>query len=405
MTLIGCRNDRPCHILGIVMRRFALTIASAAFLLAPAVALAVSVQTYDFKEGSINARWEGLGGITMQQEPTGILLQTGSATGMLLTDTLPPFFPEAATLTVSTTAPTILHFGWIRRNDPSERVFTVELSTSGDAEEPVTFSLRRDPEWKDGLVKFGLVLPPQSAILLNEIAFARWSSFERLDFMARSFWTFDELRPYSINFLWGPLLAMNPVELGGLYDYLPPQQPYAFYWISILVIILIFGFTVFGYARVPAHTRKHWIIQRTFIVLLAAWMLLDARMGGEFLSWVLHDDSTYISAPAEIRTFRDRDRFYDFAAFAAPLVADRETYIFFAQQAWPYMGNIRYLTYPSIPGIDLNYDDTWVVYNRPDLSISNAGQIVMDSEAISFPGTVIGRFDDTSFVFRVTTNQ
>ena len=137
-----------------------------------------------------------------------------------------------------------------------------------------------------------------------------------------------------------------------------------------------------------------------FGILLAAWVLLDLRMGSEYLSWIAHDRTTYIEAPPETRTFRDRKRFYDFASFASPLVSDRKSYIFFGERQWPYLGNMRYLTYPAIPGIDVTHDDTWVIYRRSDVTVSSARQLMIGGEAVTEAGTILGQFDDHSFVFR-----
>ena len=137
------------------------------------------------------------------------------------------------------------------------------------------------------------------------------------------------------------------------------------------------------------------------ILVLAVWILLDLRMGSEFLSWVAHDNRTYISVPAGSRTFRDRERFYDFADFAAPFVFDRSSYLFFTDREWPYLGNMRYRTYPAIPGNAIDKDDTWVIFHRPDLGVDNAGRITMNGEPVTAPGKILGRFDDSSFVFRL----
>lgn len=138
--------------------------------------------------------------------------------------------------------------------------------------------------------------------------------------------------------------------------------------------------------------------------LLAVWVLFDLRMGLEFLGYVGSDFSSYISKTESTRVFRDRDRFYDFATFIAPYVGDRDSYIFFAEQQWPYLGNMRYLTYPSIPGIDIERDDTWVIYRRPDVGVDSEGHLTIDGQIVSEPGNILGRFDETSFIFR-TNNR
>jgi hypothetical protein len=129
--------------------------------------------------------------------------------------------------------------------------------------------------------------------------------------------------------------------------------------------------------------------------------MLDVRMGGEFLSWMQHDAKTYSTVHEGLRTFRNRNRFYDFADMAKELVSDRTDYIFFAEREWPYLGNMRYITYPSIPGNDFDRDDTWVIYRRSDLTVGADGRLMLLDEPVTNPGTVLGQFDENSFVFRV----
>ena len=120
----------------------------------------------------------------------------------------------------------------------------------------------------------------------------------------------------------------------------------------------------------------------------------------QFFSWVIDDAREYIHAPYETRTFRDRGGFYDFAAFAQSFISDRTSYIFLAERDWPYLGNMRYLTYPSIPGNAFTKDDLWVIYNRPDIRLNEHNQLISDGVVLSNPGKVLGIFDATSFIFQ-----
>ncbi len=365
-----------------------------ALFLAPAGASALEIHTYDLRPGLINARFEGKGAIAMRQETNGVLLTTGDGTGMLVTDTLPSFFAEAATVLVSSASPSEFRFLWMQ---DTETFSSIPLSVAAGNQDPMSFGLRTHPEWKKPMRFIGLMLPPHTEILVSRIDLVRWSILEKVGYAIQSLFLFDEYRPYSINFVWGPLIARNPMELRSAFQNLPPQEVYATYALNIALVITLAALLVFARAR----RRDARFVFRTFaLIVLGAWLLLDLRMGAEFLSWVHHDRTSYISAPASSRQFRDRGQFYDFAAFVKPYLHDRTSYVFFAQQAWPYLGNMRYLTYPSIPGIDIAADDTWVIFDRPDMTVSDAGQVTIDGEAVSAPGEILARFDDTSFVFR-----
>lgn len=369
-------------------------------LTVPSITLAVQIQTYDLSAGHINARWEGSGPIEMQKSPSGIFLKTLAGTGIFFTTTAPAFSPEAVTITLSAREGASPSFGWTLKDHPLKSTFGIPFTVRGIPTEHVSLPLSKHEQWNGDPETMGLILPPNTSLILHTLEFYYWSPLDRLKEMLAAFWTFDTYRPYSINFLWGPLLAFNGFERVDLYQVLPPPQVSATFALYGLVIFSLLGLAGFAKWRVPVGTRKSWVSKRGIILVFCAWLLMDFRMGMEFLSWVRQDYRTYMNASGSERVFRERDRFYDFAAFVRPLVADRPTYVFFGEQEWPYLGNMRYLTYPSIPGIDYTEDDTWVIYRRPDMVVNAAGQMTIDGEAVSNPGNILGKFDDSSYVFR-----
>lgn len=369
--------------------------------LLPAAAFALQSRTYDVSSGALGMEWKTSGGISAEKTPAGLILRTGSVTGTVLTDAVPSFFPEAATVVLSAESPGTMYFTWSRAADPAH-LFTVTIPFGTADEIPLSFSLRRNRAWKSDLLSFGITLPPNTAVMIHGIDFLRWSYAERLAFMAKSFFVFDEYRPYSINFVWGPLFAMNAIEAGNLYQALPPQQLYAMVPLNLLLVTGLILITAWHLRKSPVGAKKRRIVTQGMVFILIFWIAMDLRMGSEFLSWVIHDHQSYISAPAATREFRDRGRFYDFGTYASGLVSDRDTYVFLAQQQWPYLGNMRYLTYPAIPGFDIEQDDTWVIYDRPDIGVNAGGQIAIDGEPLTPPGRILGRFDETSFVFRIS---
>lgn len=358
---------------------------------------AMTTRVLDFARGQINADWAGQGDISMEQATSGVLLRSGNGTGMLTTTLDEVFQPQSGVIRVASETPQSFSFIWTMMSDASRTTFTVPFDVITGGEK--VFSLHGKPEWRVGKKKIGILLPPQTTLMLKNIELRQNNRIEQLLHAVASFWVFDELRPYSINFVWGPQIGWNAIERQQLYDVQPPislSGTLAAYGIILMIIIGILGSGLYR------KTSKTTIVRRIGILLIGAWILFDVRMGSEFLSWVWHDHTTYIAAEAGEREFRDRNAFYDFAAFAAPFVADRESYVFFAEYPWPYLGNMRYLTYPSIPGIDYMNDDTWVIYRRPDMAVSAAGQMTVDGEPVSPQGTVLGRFDDHSFIFRIT---
>lgn len=380
------------------MLRTALRLAAfACCLVATGHASAMSVHTFDFRTGSTHAQWEGLGPITIEQVPDGLLLATGNGTGAILTDAQLPWLPQAGRLLAASPAGAEIKFVWAFLDEADSATFSAAIDVAIDTLDTTSVDLSSISSWRHGNKRIGLALPPQTTVLVSRLEFARWNIVEQFVETSASFWRMDQYRPYSINFIWGPRLASNPVARQLMYRDVPPKAPSTTYILLCGLVLVIL--TALLYARGSPQRR-----QRAFVLIVgsiaAVWLLLDARMGLEYLSWIAHDHATYNTGTIPERTFRDRDNFYDFAAFAAPLVADRQSYLFFAEREWPYLGNIRYITYPAIPGGAFDSDDTWVIYRRPEMTTNAEGQLMLRGTAITGPGKMLGQFATGSFVFR-----
>jgi len=222
----------------------------------------------------------------------------------------------------------------------------------------------------------------------------------------RSFWTLEPFTAHTINILVGPVVLTDHMMVGEWYEnwHLNGISVNAY----ILVGISLFGISLLLYAG--AFSGKRWLDIRKRIIILfflaiaSLWILYDFRMGFEFVRNVAVDHVQYISADTETRTFRDRDRFYDFAKFVKSFVKDRETYEVFLPDPWPYFGSIGYYTYPSRPNPGDPVSDTWVIYERDDIVLGEGDKLYHLGEAFTDAGEVIGRFSDDSFIFREISN-
>lgn len=337
----------------------------------------------------------------MQQQDSGILLGT-TGTGILMTNTQLRIVPSMGSIRVTSDRATTVYLLWAYADDPEHLNYTIPIDVPSGTLVDIPFSLSDVAGWSGGEKNIGIVLVPDTTILLHAIKFDALNPFETFAEMMKSFWTFDAIRTYSINFLWGPSIAFSPAERAKLFLTVPPTSLSGTF-VIFTALFLILGILFLARRKIVRETTKRTLLIASLITMLCAWLLLDLRMGLEFLDGVRMDHQQYIGVPESDRTFRDRNRFYDFAAFAESLVADRSSYIFFAEQQWPYLGNMRYLTYPAIPGIDIDHDDTWVIYRRSDVSVSPTGELTIDGQPVTAPGRILGRFDEHSFVFRAPT--
>lgn len=260
--------------------------------------------------------------------------------------------------------------------------------------------------WRWDTEAVGLGLPAGAEILIERITFSHWGAADRVTEAWKTFWTFDAFRPYSINFLWGPLLTFNPIARRELFETLPP-----FAWSAMRAIYaLLAAGIVTGAAIRLFHSdtsRGRTIGALTIIgTVVFCWLLLDLRMGLELLNYAKIDLRQYVFAAREERLFRNYDRFYTIADQALPLIHDHERYVLLAPSSSPAFANFRYLSYPSIPIKEEQSMDgvrLWVIVDRPDVS-AEGKRLVRDGdtgtkETLAASGSVLMRLSDSSFLF------
>ncbi|PIQ76173.1 hypothetical protein COU78_01285 [Candidatus Peregrinibacteria bacterium CG10_big_fil_rev_8_21_14_0_10_49_24] len=253
--------------------------------------------------------------------------------------------------------------------------------------------------WERRTDFIGIGLPADSELIINRLRVQGWNPVEKLLVALRSFWTFDSIRPSSINFLWGPHIAFTPIGREMMFKSTPPMEQSANRYFYIVMGIAV-AWTVYGIKKYPARKKK--AMSTLAGVMAALWITYDIRMGTEFLWNAKHDYDTYLSKPIGQRTFRERSFFTDFAAGAASLVQDRKEYVFLAPQRWPYLGLIRYYTYPIVP-TEPEQDgtkDTWVVYKRPDVILNPKNQLESRGVVLTRPGGILHEFETGTFIFR-----
>lgn len=360
---------------------------------------AARYEILDLRPGRVTYDWEARN-VLVTQVREGVRLQATGTGSFVARNVDFSVSPQMVTLFTKAPAAQRIMFSWHLRSDgETAPMYHFPFSVPAGLETADTpILLHTGDSWRPGQVdRVGLLLPPGSDFILERMEFVQWSFGEQIGVMLRSFWNMQSYNPHSINFVWGPQFAFTPPQLRLLWSSLPPNSLSGTFVVNVILVVLL----VLLWIHATLRHRKHGLPQRFLAVLLATWVVFDVRMGAEFLSWMAHDMRTYVFAEEGEKTLRDRGDFYAFAAFAAPLVADRERYVFFAQHEWPFVGAMRYATFPSVPDGD-EEDDTWVIYDRPDIVVGPTGQLMIGQNVLSDPGRVIGEFGEGSFIFRVS---
>jgi len=361
--------------------------------------------TWDFRGQQIPGRWDITSLTIAAPTNQGLHIKT-ETTGRMLHNTEFERDVDAVRLTYLATRHTDAIFYWHIRGTPKADLvqfpFTIRASTK-----PESMELNLGPydQWDPRTDRVGFAFPAGTELLLQKVELLSWSPGAKVVEAMKTFWAFDALRPYSINFLWGPLLTHTSVAREQMFHRFPPL---AYSANRIFYILLAAGLLVL--LCLKKWKRNTPILQRraliAFLGLLAAlWLVYDLRMGSEFVNYFRTDYKTYHGETLGKRTFRTRGHFYDFARASVPVLADRDRYIFMAEQRWPYMGLMRYYTYPSVPTSPDKFEevDTWLIYDRPDITINENRQLMMEGEAISTPGRILHEFSEGVFIFRKDT--
>lgn len=378
-----------------------LSIGFLALLLIPHSTSAVASTEWSFIGGAFDKGWEAGGNPAFTAKPGGLLITTTEKTlfGRSIRLTHPI---EVVTIHYSSDKRIEGWIYWHKPGDPAEDLLRAPLlfsPTTGVG--TVSADMTKYREWKRSADFVGVGLPKDSRLLIQSIELTSWSPAEKLAEAVKSFWTFDVRRPSSVNFLWGPHVAFNPLTRELMFRVTPPPAPSANrYFYFVMAAVAAWAYIM--YMRKHPHPKRR-ALTLLMVSMAALWMLYDLRMGAEFFGYLQRDYNTYWSKPVGQRTFRERSYFNDFAAAITPLVQDREKYIFISTHRWPFLGLVRYYTYPSIPTHPFQEEkqvDTWVVYRRPDFVVNDHGELENEGIRVSAPGRVLHEFEEGTFVFR-----
>lgn len=364
------------------MRRLLVIVA----LLAPHAALAATATAFDFTAPSYG-RWEVQGWNGVRKTAQGIVVQT-TQEGAMLTTLPAPSGAHTLSVRASAAAPVEMLFVWEAADGSGMVQLPVPLPrTAAPAEQRV--DLTKYPQWNPRALRIGIALPERASVTLEGLSLIRYSPTERAEAALRSLARFDTFQAFSINFLWGPLIAFTPDELARLYEGQPPSS-----WSAM-------RFLYAGMALCVAALRllRKPLGAALGMTAVVAWLLLDARMGAELLSYAARDWSTYLSKPAAERTLRDREHLYATVDAVLPALQGDPAYALVSP--WRITGLVRYLTYPSLPLDPAAAGDArlWLVFEDPTAAVDAEGRLTREGAALTAPGRVLQRFGEHTFLF------
>lgn len=376
--------------------------------LCPFGAYAMEETVWDFTQSQVPGRWE-MGGLEIASPGKDGLHLQGASAGRMIRENDTPHAIDAITVETHSTAATEALLIWHRRGDVPGHIYQMSFMI-GRGESAIDLDMAGfDGGWDPHADVIGMVFAPGSDLVLARIRLRRWNALEKIGIMAQSFWTFDRIEPYTINFLWGPVLTRTPAGLRNLFVVAPPPSG----WSLNRLLIPVLGFAALALLLWHRFTkaRKATLfglpapLALLLLLCAAAWLLWDLRMGMEFLSYAKTDYAQFIGRPAGItREVRNFENVYDVIWDLKPTLMERDRYVVLQPRGYPYNAIARYLTYPSVPLPDSTTKDgirDWVVLERSDVTVDSDGRLSSGGTPLTKPGKIVRQVTDDMYLFQV----
>lgn len=259
------------------------------------------------------------------------------------------------------------------------------------------------PEWDWQTEKFGIAFPAGTSVVIESMTFRHWAWSEKLIEGWKTFWTFDEFRPYSINFLWGPLITTNEPARVRLFDTLPPIAWSAVRIFFAIILVAGIGAIVYGITSKNNATAKLQAIVFFGYTCIAVWIVFDVRMGLELLRYAQSDIASYVLPEPDEKTLRTHASFYSVADAFLPTIRLHDRYALIAPADSPFFANLRYMGYPSVPVTDMASMSGMTliaVIDRADITMNAESRLVDgNGTVLSLPGRITRRIGVGNFLF------
>ena len=284
------------------------------------VAAAATKTTWSFLSGQVGPEWRVNGEAATTAEVGGLRIRPKTDVKIFRESQFSHAVDsvEITYLSLQNTPAILL---WHRPGDPPDQ--TVQLPFEF-AQTTVASTVKLDVRWYQEWTPYpeimGLMLPAGSDIQILQISFISFNFLEKAGTLFRSYWTFDHLSPYSINFLWGPMLTVSPIAQSEMYNKLPPHGTYANSVWYLLLLLVIAACIAWGW---KFKSKRNGAVLTIAACIGALWILSDLRMGIETIAYARADLVNYWIQPVENRRFRERGDIPVFIEAVKPLLSDR----------------------------------------------------------------------------------
>ncbi len=377
-------------------------------LLFPATTWAMQTATWDFTKAQVPGSWDTTQFDVLQPEQEGLHFRA-SQEGRFARRFDPPFGVQVMEITTVSAEALSLDFVWRARGAQPEQYYQISVPIK-QGESTARLNMLDYSTWDPQAADIGFVIPAGADFRLQKITFKRWNIGEQLAEMWKSFWKFDRIEPYSINFLWGPVLTRTPLATENLWNLTPPPRGWSVgRFVMPLIILWAIGIWAWWMFKPGSRGRTLWgfpLHAAVFILGFAVlWLGFDLRMGLETISYAKTDYDTFVSKPAGERVFRNTLNLHDVVELSLPELRKSPRFVFLPQPNTPARALVRYLTYPSLPATDtepIDALDTWLIFERPDIVVGSGGTLLLfNGQPMTRPGKVLRDFGNGSLLFRV----
>lgn len=378
------------------MKRFAIIGIVATALLSAAPAFAMEAVTWNFP-ASIPDGITPKNLTTVEVSKEGMYVQT--STDGLLQFSMPGIDADSLTMVVTNIDTKKVALIWQTADLGPGEFYQAEIPLPVGQTQTANLVLNQVAQWEPNATTMGLAFPAGSEMLIHSMKWNAYSPAEKLWNGFLSFWTPDTFTLYSINFLWGPLIGTTPEARAELFTSLPPKAWSATRLLYGALMLSAIGAAAYAWNKPDRRARFLSVLA---VASATAWILFDARMTQEIVSYAVHDWRTYVLTEEDERTLRTHANLYGIIADIKELLGDDESYALVAQEGTPFFATVRYALYPAVPlpgetGTDAKM---WIILGSPNVRTEGESLVRADGTVLVPRGAIVKRFDDFSFLFR-----